>query len=80
MNNETEHLANFLVDQNFILRTFQKENMPIFGVTFIALSTLETAKYSPILTPEHFFTGNFKTVCFDGEGTGGAFPQIWSYC
>lgn len=79
MNNETEHLANFLVDQNFILRTFQRENISNFGVTFIALSTLETAKYSPILIP-NTFSGVTSNLCFDGEGMGGPFPQIWSYC
>lgn len=30
MNNETERLANLLVDQNFILKTFQKENIYIY--------------------------------------------------
>lgn len=74
MNNETERLGNFLVDQNFILRTIQKENISIFGVTFIASSTLGTAKYSPILTPEHVLrVHNFKAVCF-GDGMGGLIP------
>lgn len=69
MNNETERLANLLVDQNFILRTFQKENISIFLVTFIASSTLGTAKYSPILTPAHVLRVTSKV-----EG-GGTFPQ-----
>lgn len=73
MNNETERLANLLVDQNFILRTFQKENISIFGVTFIASSTLGTAKYSPILTPEHVLRVTSKLyVLVEG---GGTFPQ-----
>lgn len=79
MNNETERLANFLVDQNFILRTFQKENISIFGVTFIASSTLGTAKYSPILTPEHVLRVPSKLYVLGGGGrTVGRFLDIFA--